>query len=170
MRLFRYRIVSVMQNLSFILCDVFAVCPELFEAVEHSGFIIEDMHDNSAVVKHRPFAFAHTVGMIWLDSVLAHFFLDELRKSLDLLVAFCGANDKKVRHDREVSNVQNGDVNGLMLVKLGADDVFHFNRFHKSSCRKSDGSLVSYLSCAKNVFVYVFRQYDYSIKPAIFQR
>ena len=55
---------------AFVEFYVVAVCPELFKTVEHSCVVVEDVHDDSAVVKDNPLAFLDAVHAQTLDTMV----------------------------------------------------------------------------------------------------
>ena len=56
--------------------DVLPAVPEAFEIVKEPAFLIEDMHDDVAVVEHTPTPFAEPLGALGVQAeLLFEFFL-----------------------------------------------------------------------------------------------
>ena len=132
-----------------IKLHVLPVRPQFFEAIEHSGVVVEDVHDDTAEVQHRPLPFPHAVAAQHGHAVFLHLLFDIFGKRFHLFVAARRADDEVVGKDGEVRDVEHGDVHRFPLVELFTDRVFDFFGIHlfSLSCAKAPFSF-SYYSAA----------------------
>ena len=113
---------------------IVAARPQLFQAVEHAGVVVEYVHDYAAKVDDRPFAFRNAVGAQHFRALLFQLFADIFGKGFHLFVAPCRADDEIVGNDRKVGHLEHGNVHGFSVVEFATYDILYLLGSERDAC------------------------------------
>src|SRR5690242_15541664 len=113
--------------------DSWSLAPEPFQSVELTLHRSEDMHDDVTVVQQHPTALGIPFASPRVDVKLAHLIVYRRGDSLNLPAVGACADDEVIGENRQLADVDHGDVGGLLIGGDIYDGLGDINRLQCAS-------------------------------------